>query len=102
LGELRSAFKRLPAEIVDEVFNLLDQFERFGADQDDQMAIFNGRFEVICREVPGPVFVLLVRDMEQGDWTLTGVSQGMPQVQTAVEHCARSLGVNIEKLHIRS
>jgi hypothetical protein len=102
LGELRSAFNELPPESVDEVYNLLDQFERFGADKDDQMAIFNGRFEVICREVPGSVFVLLVRDMRQGEWTLTGVSREMPQVQAAVERCAESLGVIIEKLYIRS
>jgi hypothetical protein len=101
-GEIRAAFKELSAEAVDEVLNVLDQMSRFGADADDRLAVFNGHYEVLSHEVPGGVFVLLVRDTDDDEWMLADVSLKAPQAQRAAERCARAVGVAIQSLHIGS
>jgi len=98
LQNLRAAFRSLPAEAVDEVFNYLAQVERYGADEDDKVAIFNGRFEVYSRELAG-VVVLLARDVDVGVFTLVSLERHAPQKQAAVDRCALALGMPIENTH---
>lgn len=98
LENLQAAFLGLPAEAVDEVFNYLAQVRRYGADSDNRVAIFNGRFEVYLREV-ARVFVVVAKDNVNGIFMLAAVERSLPQKQTAVERCAVALRVEITAAH---